>query len=79
MRVPNKIKDKQVIYQAMRTTLIEAKKNNINSIVIPMFGGKTGGTHPNDVAKLMRLAYDQINNVPNKIDWDYAYKIKIDN
>ena len=78
MRLPNKIKDKQVIYQAMRTTLIEAKKNNIKSIVIPMFGGSTGICHPNEIAKLMRLAYDQINDVPNNMDWDYAYKREID-
>ena len=79
MRTPSKIKDKQVIYQAMRTTLIEANNNNIKSIVIPMFGGKTGGCHSSEIAKLMRLAYDQINNVPDKINWDYAYRIEIGN
>lgn len=78
MRIPNKIKDKHVIYQAMRTTLIEAKRNNIKSIIIPMFGGKTVCCHPQEIAKLMRLAYDQINSVPDKINWDYAYKIEID-
>ena len=78
MRTPNKIKDKQVIYQAMRTTLIEAKRNNIKSIIIPMFGGTAGGCHPHEIAKLMRLAYDQINNVPDRINWSYAYRIEID-
>ena len=70
-------KDKQVIYQCMRTTLILAKQNNIKSILIPMFGGLAGGVHPQRIAELMRLAYDQLLEVPKSIDWNYAEKIKL--
>ena len=77
MRIPERIKDEKVIYQCMRTTLMLAKDNNIESILIPMFGGSAGGVNPQTIAKLMRLAYDQLQDKPNKIDWDYADKIKI--
>lgn len=77
MRIPERIKDEKVIYQCMRTTLMLAKDNNIESILIPMFGGSAGGVNPQTIAKLMRLAYDQLQDKPNKIDWDYADKIEI--
>lgn len=77
MRIPERIKDEKVIYQCMRTTLMLAKDNNIESILIPMFGGSAGGVNPQTIAKLMRLAYDQLQDKPNKIDWDYADKIKM--
>lgn len=76
MRKPSKIKDKRVIYQCMRTTLITAKQNNIENILIPMFGGLTGGIHPHIIAKMMRYAYDQIEEPPEKITWDYVRKLK---
>ena len=78
MRTPEKIKDKMIIYQCMRSTLIEAKRNNVKSIVLPMFGGLTGGCKAQDIAKMMRLAYDQVESKTEKIDWDYAYKIKFE-
>lgn len=77
MRIPERIKDEKVIYQCMRTTLMLAKDNNIESILIPMFGGSAGGVNPQTIAKLMRLGYDQLQDKPNKIDWEYADKIKI--
>lgn len=76
MRIPSKIKDERVIYQCMRTTLITAKQNNVENIVIPMFGGLTGGIHPNKIGKMMRYAYDQIQEPPEKITWDYIRKLK---
>ena len=77
MRIPSKIKDESIIYQCMRNTLILAKKNNIKSILIPMFGGTTGDVHPQIISKMMRLAYDQLQNIPDKIDWEYAEKIRL--
>lgn len=77
MRTPSKIQDSVVVYQCMRSTLLEARKNNIKSILIPVFGGMAGGVNPNDIAKLMRAAYDQVNNCPDKIDWDYVDSIKL--
>ena len=45
MRIPAKIKEPMVVYQAMRTTLMTALENNIKSIVIPAFGGCCGDSH----------------------------------
>ena len=77
MRTPQRIEDPRIIYQCMRTTLIEAKKNNIESILIPMFGAATGGVRPQIVAKMMWLAYKQLQNPPSKIDWDYVEEVEM--
>ena len=42
MRTPQEIVDPRIIYQCMRSALIEAKKNNIKTILISMFGTATG-------------------------------------
>jgi len=75
MRTPEVIKDSRIIYQCMRTTLIEAKRQEIKSIVIPAFGGLTGKVPCNEIAKMMLLAYKQLCNKPNEINWDYALGI----
>ena len=77
MQTPQLIEDPRVIYQCMRTTLIEARKNNIESILIPMFGGSCGGIKPKIVAKMMWAAYTQLKNPPSKIDWYYAAEIEL--
>lgn len=78
MRTPEIIKDEKVVYQCMRTTLIEAKRNNIESILIPMFGGSAGGVKPQLIAKLMRLAYDQLQELPTEITLKYADKLRLE-
>lgn len=77
MRTPQLIEDPRVIYQCMRTTLMEAKKNNIESILIPMFGGSCGGVRPQIVAEMMWKAYKQLQAPPTKIDWEYAEKMEM--
>ena len=77
MRVPERILDSRVIYHCMRTCLIEAKKNNIENIVIPMFGGCTGCINSDTIARMMYLAYNQLKEVPEEINWEYANKIKL--
>ena len=72
MQTPREIIDPFVVYQCMRTTLMCAYKNNVKSILIPLFGGGCGGVHPQTIAKMMKLAYDQIHNPPDKLDWSYA-------
>lgn len=42
MRTPYFIREPLVIYQCMRTTLICAMENNVESILIPLFGGGCG-------------------------------------
>lgn len=76
MRTPEKIKDETIIYQCMRMTLITAIQNNIHSILIPMFGGLTGDVPPQNIAKMMRYAYDQIQKPPEKISWEYVKRLK---
>ena len=75
MRTPEIITDSRIIYQCMRTTLIEAKKQEVGSIVIPAFGGLTGKVPCDEIAKMMLLAYKQIYNQPKKINWGYAWHI----
>ncbi len=77
MRTPQRILDPQVIYQCMRTTLMCAAEYSIESIVIPMFGGLTGGVRPQLVAGMMWRAYQQLKNPPERIDWSYVEEIEI--
>lgn len=77
MRTPQEITDPRIIYQCMRTTLIVAKKNNIKSILIPMFGSHIGNVKPQIVAKMMWQAFNQINNPPKQINWDYVETVEM--
>ena len=69
MRTPEKIIDRRVIYSCMRSCLIEAKKQEVNSILIPAFGGCTGQLDKREIANMMRLAYEQLTNIPEEINW----------
>ena len=75
MRTPEQITDSRIIYQCMRTTLIEAMNQEVESIVIPTFGGLTGKVPCDVIAKMMFLAYKQIHNQPEEITWAYALHI----
>lgn len=75
MRTPERIIDSRIIYQCMRTTLIEAMKQEVDSIVIPAFGGLTGKVPCDVIAKMMFLAYKQIHNQPSELNWGYAWHI----
>ena len=77
MRTPQIIKDPLVIYQCMRTTLMCAIQNNIESILIPLFGGGCGEVHPKLIAEMMWKAYAQINNPPKSLNWDYVEEHEI--
>ena len=78
MRTPRRIKDPEVVYHCMRNTLIEAIHwfYTDETVVIPAFGGATGGVPYDDIAHLMWKAYHQIMNPPDTIDWDYARENK---
>lgn len=77
VRTPQKILDPRVIYQCMRTTLMCAAEYNIESIVIPIFGGATGKVRPQLAAEMMWKAYQQLKNIPKRIDWDYVETAEI--
>lgn len=66
MREPSTIRDNFIIYYCMRSTLICALKNNVRSIVIPVFGGSCGGIAPEIASKRMKEAYLQIANAINE-------------
>ncbi len=62
MRTPGSIKEPLIVYQCMRTTLMLALNNGINSIVIPAFGGLCGGLSPQVICELMWKGYEQVLN-----------------
>ena len=66
MRLPSPIKDRIVVYQAMRTTLMCALQAKVPSIVIPAFGGATGKVNPQVLAKCMKAGYDQVRSFCDK-------------
>lgn len=74
MRTPSAIKDPTIIYQCMRTTLMEAINKNCKSVVIPAFGGSVGRVEPDIIAKMMYRAYLQIFDEEERktIDWGKA-------
>lgn len=75
MRIPEPIHDARIVYQCMRTSLIEARRNGVKSIVIPAFGGCTGKVPCYQIAVMMKLAYDQLTHVPEAISWEYAHSV----
>lgn len=60
MRYPSKIIDNMIVYYCMRSTLICALENDVNVIVIPVFGGSCGGVKAEIAAQNMKDAYMQI-------------------
>ena len=72
MRIPSTIKDPMIIYHCMRTCLLTALENGIQSIVIPAFGGGCGSVPSQTMAVMMHEAYKQIMNPPSKLGWEYA-------
>lgn len=80
MRTPQIIREPLIIYQCMRTTLMCAMENNVESILIPLFGGGCGEVPAKLIAEMMWKAYDQIRKPPKKLDWHYAetHEIYID-
>lgn len=72
MRYPERIRDPLIIYTCMRTCLMCACSNDVQSIVIPAFGALTGCVSADLVALMMKRAYDQLLNPPSYISWRYA-------
>lgn len=72
MRAPSPIVDPLVVYQCMRTTLMEAMRTSRQRIVVPAFGGACGFLPFKKIATLMWEAYLQIADPPTEITWEYA-------
>lgn len=73
MRSPEVIIDARIVYQCMRTTLIEAEQQDVHSIVIPAFGGLCGQIPLNTIAYYMHCAYKQLKEYrPHIATWKDA-------
>ena len=68
MEEPSEIKDLNVIYVSTLSSLKLAKENNLNSLVLPAFGGATGKVNFFKIAELMYKAYKDfcLNEPKNK-------------
>ena len=76
MYYPERILDSRVVFQAMHACLCEAERLQIKSIVIPAFGGLTGRVEQQEIARLMRLAYDYHARPVNEITWERARELR---
>lgn len=76
MRTPMRIDDPMIVYYCMRNTLMCAEDNNVKTILIPAFGGATGGVNPETISRLMLAAYKQLIEECGE-GWGYARSQKI--
>ncbi|MDO5426722.1 MAG: macro domain-containing protein [Coriobacteriia bacterium] len=53
---PSRIQDPNVVYECTKSTLEVACENNVQSIVIPAFGGACGGLRPEVIVEKMYTA-----------------------
>lgn len=60
MRLPEPIVDYRIVYQCMRTTLMEAVRQNLERIVVPAFGAATGRVPCEVAAEMMYRGYRQV-------------------
>lgn len=72
MRIPSTIVDPMVVYHSMRSTLVEALRDDVRAMVVPAFGAGCGMLPFDVVATLMAAAYRQVANPPTSINWEYA-------
>lgn len=75
MRTPEKIVDSRVIFDCMLSCLNDAKRNNIDSVIIPAFGGCTGEVSTKAIAKYMSFAYHVFKS-NFSMEWGIALYIK---
>ena len=72
MQAPSGIRDPAVVYHCTRSCLIAALNCGAKRVVVPAFGGCTGGLPLEIIAKNMRKAYDQLSNPPDALNWEYV-------
>ena len=78
MRTPARIQDPTLVYTCMRAVLITALRLNLDSLLIPAFGGGTGRIPDHVIAHYMRRAWDQIKSQldsPHMDDFRTAIRI----
>lgn len=73
MRRPTAIRDSSIVYHCTRSSLLCAINQMCDTIILPAFGGLTGGVPAGDVAFYMERAVAQLMNPPLDIStWDYV-------
>lgn len=74
MRIPSIIEDPEVVYHCTRSCIMAALKAELNSIVVPAFGGCCGKVPHNMLADYMERAFYSFEDTPKELNWHYAYK-----
>ena len=74
MRFTKKVSDLDCIYFSMRSSILCALENKVETLLVPAFGAGAGGVHPTIVARIMRdalysLEYQEFHN------WDVVDKM----
>lgn len=76
MRTPEEIIDSRVIFDCMYSCLVKAKQLDLKNIVVPAFGGCTGGVQKDIIARNMAYAYMVFSGeYENMSCWDSAIDI----
>ncbi len=70
MRTPEVLIDSRIVYQCMRSTLVVATQNHLKDIIVPAFGGLTGGVPYSIIAKLMYMAYEDVRKRINRFEYN---------
>ena len=74
MRVPSIIEDPEVVYHCTRSCIMAALKAELNTIVVPAFGGCCGKVNHSMIADYMERAFYSFEDTPKELTWHYAYK-----
>jgi O-acetyl-ADP-ribose deacetylase (regulator of RNase III) len=69
MTTPSEVREPELIYHAMRNTMMEAIRLNLECVVFPAWGGHVGCVEPYVIAGYMHAAYEQILKPNNSISW----------
>ena len=69
MRVPMSIRGTDNVYKATWAVLNLATVMYLDSVAMPGFGFRTGQVPAPEVARQMSLAWENFNNVPEKMEW----------
>lgn len=80
MRIPQPVIDPRIIFTCMRSTLIAAKKNKVDTVLIPGFAHLSGRVPASIVSSLMYRAYldymDSVKERRKNLTWEYINEYK---
>lgn len=79
MRRPSAIKDPTVVYYCMRSVIRMCLNHNIQSVVVPAFGGCTGKLNPSVIADMMFFALESLQhayNATGSYTWNNIFRFE---